>query len=196
MANDKYSILIIIGPSGAGKSTILNRIMEQTDKVKIHPTYTTRPKRKNEISNYNEHIFISENKFDELEKTNEFIEVIKLFGLPYRYGLKKLKLDENKVNIVMLRQSVLGLMKRHYPKSTIYQIEADYELIKDRLNERINEGDDIGSRLIIYQDEVNKGRKFASRIIKNNSLIEKASYDLMNYLKIDFANVYDTILMK
>ena len=39
MADDKYSILIIIGPSGAGKSTILNHIMKQTDKIKLHPTY-------------------------------------------------------------------------------------------------------------------------------------------------------------
>jgi guanylate kinase len=181
------NLLIIIGPSGVGKSSILNDVMENCDDIVVHPTYTTRPIRKNETSKFNEHIFLSDEEFDKLESNNEFIEVVQLFELPYRYGLKKIKAEKGKLNIVMLRQSVMGLMQKHYPEGIVYQIEADYEKVGHRLKQRTRKGDNLGTRLKIYDDEIRKGREIANRIIKNNTTLRVASFDFIDNLNKDFA---------
>ena len=89
----------------------------------------------------------------------------------------------------MLRQSVMGLMQKHYPGGIVYQIEADYEKVGHRLKQRTRKGDNLGTRLKIYDDEIRKGREIANRIIKNNTTLGVASFDFIDNLNKDFAYV-------
>lgn len=82
--NDKKYLLIASGPSGVGKDTIINRIIDNFNKI---VTTTTRPKREGEIDGIN-YFFTTVEKFVEGIKNNEFAEYIEGFSGKY-YGTKK-----------------------------------------------------------------------------------------------------------
>src|SRR5436305_590449 len=85
-------VVVFIGPSGSGKSTVVRELASR-GLVTVHPTWTTRPRRADEQQGSLEHRFVSDGEFDELCRRGCFIETVRLFGLPYRYGLPPLAGD-------------------------------------------------------------------------------------------------------
>lgn len=75
-------MICIVGASGSGKDTLLN-IFEKLGFKRV-VSHTTRPKRSGEINGVNYH-FVSEEKFDQLEKDGQFVETTK-YHL-WRYGV-------------------------------------------------------------------------------------------------------------
>lgn len=177
-------VLIIIGPSGAGKSTIIRHLYEK-GLIRINPTWTTRPPRPNEETEGIEHKFVSEEKFNDKLLEGYFLEVVEMFGLPYRYGVPKFRPSTpSKISLVMLRASLIPLLNKHYTTYTIYQIEDDLHKVKERLIARQQHGENMGTRLEDYEKEVQAGRKLAKRIFVNNqnsgqiaTQIEKAMFE-------------------
>lgn len=96
-----YKLLAIIGESGTGKDTILKKIVH--DSILYHNinfneivSYTSRPKRENEVNgiNYN---FISEEEFKNLIDDDTMLEFT-VFNNWY-YGTALSGLKEDKINI-------------------------------------------------------------------------------------------------
>ena len=79
----KNKIIIISSPSGAGKTTICKYLLKKMNNLDLSISYTTRPIRINEI-NGKDYFFINNNKFNELDKKDLFIETAKNFN--YLYG--------------------------------------------------------------------------------------------------------------
>lgn len=68
-------IFYIMGPSSTGKDTVYNKLLERSeDKLQKIVMYTTRPIRKEEIQGSSYH-FVSEKKLEEIQKTEDFIEL-------------------------------------------------------------------------------------------------------------------------
>ena len=65
-------LLVLTGRSGTGKDTVAQYLKGQHDFERI-VTYTTRPKRKNEVDGVDYH-FISEKEFKQKEKEGFFLE--------------------------------------------------------------------------------------------------------------------------
>ena len=76
--NKSGMMFILSSPSGAGKTTLTKKLSENNPNFAISVSYTTRKPRPNEI-NGKDYVFIDENKFNELIKTNSFFEHAKIF---------------------------------------------------------------------------------------------------------------------
>ena len=79
---ESNKIIIISSPSGAGKTTICKMILKKYKNINLSVSYTTRPRRKNEI-NKKDYFFINKEKFIELKNKNYFIETAVNFGNHY-----------------------------------------------------------------------------------------------------------------
>lgn len=189
MKGNKF--LITIGPSGVGKTTIVTALRDK-QLLEVVPSWTTRPPRPGEDDNSAEHIFISEEEFDQKSSEGFFIDEVTMFGLPYRYGLPKISeslINSNdKIVTVMLRASLVPLFAKHYPDYVIYQFEDSHERIEQRLNDRMLHGEQLGSRLENYEQEVAAGREVASRVFVNTLTIDDIVTQVEHALDKDFGN--------
>jgi guanylate kinase len=180
-------LLIIIGPSGAGKSSAVQSLVSR-GVVEVTPSWTTRPARGGEAESSVEHIFVSEAAFDEQHKQRAFLEVVQLFGLPYRYGLPRIpEPSSGRVPLIMLRAPLLPMVPAHYASAVIYQIEDDLANVTKRLQAREAEGHQLGTRLEDYTKEVEFGSRAAHRTFTNNAGIEELADALAAAIREDFA---------
>ena len=60
---DSGVLIILSGPSGSGKDTVLNKLTENRDDIKISISMTTRQKRNDEIDGLN-YYFVSREHFE------------------------------------------------------------------------------------------------------------------------------------
>ncbi len=184
-----HPILVIIGPSGAGKSH-LARNLEKTGVIELNKSWTTRPMRQGETAESSEHVHVPDEIFLEKARAGFFLDYLKLFGLPYYYGMPKLEQkDPAKAPCIILRANVLPLLQKYYDNSTIYQIETILEIATSRLKDRGDTDREIKGRLSTYEQEIKLGRVQADRIFKNehqdtSELLEK----ILKCIKQDFPN--------
>ena len=78
----KGMMFILSSPSGAGKTTLTKKIAENNKNFTISISHTTRTPRPNEI-NGKDYEFVSEQKFNDLVRGNNFFEHANIFGNYY-----------------------------------------------------------------------------------------------------------------
>ena len=135
-----------------------------------------------------EHRFVTEDGFSELERAGFFLEVVRPFGLPYRYGLPRVDPPPTgRVPAIMVRAPLMPLVVRHFPDHVVYQIEDAYERVRERLVERGRPSPELGTRLSRYEEERAAGRSVAARVFLNTSSIEKVLGAVAHAIAHDFA---------
>ena len=82
-------LLVVSGPSGVGKSTITNKLRAD-ERFWISVSVTTRRIRTGEVDGVDYH-FVSDGKFEEMIKANEFLEFAEFAGA--KYGTPKKAVD-------------------------------------------------------------------------------------------------------
>lgn len=155
-------VLVFIGPSGAGKSTLINHL--QANGI-VEPTYswTTRPRRKSELTGPTDHHFVAEEEFAELQRTDFFLEVIEMYG--HRYGLPKVEApDANRVPLISVRATLMPLVSKHFPDHVVYHFESDYQTAIERLRSRGGSGEEMQARVRGYEEEIVIGRQVCDRM--------------------------------
>jgi len=83
-------LLVVSGPSGVGKSTITNRLRAD-ERFWISVSVTTRIMRTGEVDGI-DYIFVSEDKFNQMIKANDFLEWADFAGS--KYGTPKKAVEE------------------------------------------------------------------------------------------------------
>ncbi|MEA2843364.1 MAG: Guanylate kinase [Actinomycetota bacterium] len=163
-------VLAVIGPSGSGKSTAV-RELHRLGVVTVTPSWTTRPRRSEEADGSLEHRFVSEREFTALDGAGFFLEVVRPFDLPFRYGLPQVdEPADGSVPAVMVRAPLVPLVARHFPDHVVYQVEDAYDRARERiLAGRHEPGPSLGTRLDGYEDERLLGRALATRVFVNAS---------------------------
>lgn len=178
-------VLVIIGPSASGKSSLV-RSLHQRGLVKVHPTWTTRPRRHDEVAGAPEHRFVSEEVFDDLAAQGFFLDTVQLFGLPYRYGLPPLTPSSaGPLDVVMLRAPLVARFARFVPHHLVYQIEGDPERTSDRLVGRGCSPVELAGRLIDNDREVRCGRRMADRVFVNDGPLDALVHAVAAALRSD-----------
>src|SRR5262249_6138980 len=78
-------LFIVSAPSGAGKTTLVERLVEQTPRLRMSRSYTSRPARAGETDgvDYN---FVSRERFEAMIAAGEFLEWAALYGHLYGTG--------------------------------------------------------------------------------------------------------------
>jgi guanylate kinase len=83
MSSDRRGLLFVVSaPSGTGKTTLVERLVERVDSLKMSRSYTSRPAREGECDgvDYN---FITREQFDARIARGEFLEWADVFGNLY-----------------------------------------------------------------------------------------------------------------
>jgi len=165
-------VLVVIGPSASGKSTAV-RELHRRGVVRVHPTWTTRPRRPDETDGTVEHRFVTDALFDELEAAGFFLGTVTLPGLPYRYALPKVTLrDDGPIDTVMARAPFIDHFARYFPDRLVYEIEDTIERARARLVDRGSDEREIEARLAGHRSEVEAGRAIASRSFVNDGPLD------------------------
>lgn len=167
-------LLVIIGPSGSGKSSAA-RLLVSRGLVRVHPTWTTRPRRSDEHFGTPEHRFVDDATFDALVDAGFFLDSVSLFGLPYRYGLPPIRRSSDlRVDTVMLRAPLVQRFKCVVTDPTVVvQIEDDPQQISDRLHQRAGTALELRCRLDDNERETAAGRAVADRVLVNDGTLDE-----------------------
>ncbi len=178
-------VLVVLGPSGSGKSTVV-RELHRRGLIAVTPTWTTRPRRPDEAQDSVEHRFVDEREFAVRRGAGRFLETVRMFGLPYEYGLPVVERPgDGRVPTLIARAPVMPLVVRHYPDHLAYQVEDRFDRVRDRLAARGPA--DLGTRLERYEDERRLGRAVAHRVFFNTRSVGDLVDAIAAALAEDFA---------
>ncbi|MDQ3981811.1 MAG: hypothetical protein M3271_03915 [Actinomycetota bacterium] len=179
-------VLVFIGPSGSGKSTLVRELHDRGI-VDVMPSWTTRPRRREEAGEGVEHRFVSDAEFGRLEASGFFLEAVEMFGS--RYGLPAITTSHaGSIPAIVVRAPLLRLVAKHFPDHVVYQIESDLETVSRRLRRRGADAD-MPARLAGYAGELVLGRERADRIFDSGGLPEDAVRDVQRAIEDDFAPI-------
>ncbi|MEZ5143261.1 MAG: hypothetical protein R2726_12195 [Acidimicrobiales bacterium] len=165
-------VVVVIGPSAVGKSTAV-RACAAAGVVRVHPTWTTRPRRRGEVPPDVEHRFVSDVVFDAWAAAGCFAAVAALPGLPHRYGLPVLHpSDHGPVDLVMARAATVGLLRQLGLDVVVVQVEAEVDVAADRLRARGLGETEVAARLGTFDTELRAGRRVADCVVVNDGDVD------------------------
>ena len=178
-------VLTLIGPSGTGKSSIA-RELARRGLVRVQPTWTTRPRRRDEAGGVLEHRFVTEAVFGELVDADFFVGVVQLPGLPFRYGLPRLgPPTDDRVTTVLARAPFVPPLSRQVPQLLVYLIDDTSARAEQRILERGSGSVDVAARLSAHDAEAVRGRQVADRIFVNRGRLDELVDDVGGALRAD-----------
>lgn len=157
-------IIIISGPQGVGKTTIVNEFLKRNQNFSLSVSYTTRGKRKDE-KNGVEYEFVSIDKFNELETSNFFMEVISFNGNKYATPISNIKAYTILNVTASAIENFLNILQDQ-TYITIF-LTADFDEIINRLKGRQDE--DVYNKIKEINHQMSYKNKF-QYIIENHNI--------------------------
>jgi guanylate kinase len=180
-----HRVLVVIGPSASGKSSVM-RELHRRGVIRVHPTWTDRPRRHDEHSGSVEHRFVSDAAFDRLCAQGFFLKTAALSGLPYRYGLPPLPAPvSGSIDGIILRASFVDGLAQVFPDQLVYQIEDTAERARERLLRRGCAAVELSARLDDHHREIAAGRRVAHRVVVNDRPLPALADAVASALRID-----------
>ncbi|MBE7074720.1 MAG: guanylate kinase [Clostridiales bacterium] len=166
-------LIIISGSAGVGKNTVITKLLEKYNNLKLLQTCTTRPPRNTDSAMHNPYIYLTKEQFEQKIKNGELFEFEEIHQ--NYYGMLNSSLDQiakDKENNYIKDIGVLGqknikcALKNRAKVLSIFLTAPKDELIK-RLKER---GDhDIDLRISRMEFELSYAKNYDA-IIENTNL--------------------------
>lgn len=171
---DNGIVIVLSGPSGAGKSTILKKLLETDENIKLSISSTTRKMRPGEVNGVN-YDFLSVEEFKSLIDNDEMIEYAMYCDNYYGTPKKPVKSMCEKGYDVVLEIEVNGAMQIKQKVSDavmIFLMPPSYNELINRLVSRDTEPDDIiKKRMDIALDEIKMAVQY-DYIVVNDDIDE------------------------
>ncbi|MEO1563497.1 MAG: phosphonate metabolism protein/1,5-bisphosphokinase (PRPP-forming) PhnN [Pseudomonadota bacterium] len=126
-------LIMVVGPSGAGKDSILALVKAAMPDLVFVRRTITRPA----DDGFEDHVPVSDDEFEALSKTGEFLMEWAANGL--RYGIpKSVSADLARGNRVVFNGSrgALPQIAEAYPDIFVLSIEVSKDVLRDRLERR------------------------------------------------------------
>lgn len=168
----KGNVIVISAPSGTGKTTICRKLLKINKNLTFSVSYTTRPKRRNEIDG-RDYFFVSKEKFLKMIKNNEFLEWAKVYKNYYGTSKKQVIKTINSGKDILLDIDVQGgkNIKKVFPEGIfIFLLPPSWNELKNRLKKRAqNSIQEINYRLENVEHEL-KYIKYYDYILINDNL--------------------------
>ncbi len=172
---DKGILIIFSGPSGSGKGTVLGKLLEKRDDVKISVSMTTREKRAGEIDGVH-YYYVNREYFEKKIADNKMLEFAEYAD--NLYGTPKDPVDEMlKAGLaVILEIEVQGAEKirKIYPDAvSIFLTPPSTAVLEERLRGRNTEDEEtVNHRLVIAREEIRRAVEYDYIVI--NDTVENA----------------------
>ena len=166
-------LVIISGPSGSGKSTVVQKLLEESElPLLLSVSATTRPPRLGEENGKN-YIFLSNDEFQKLRHSGEFLECKEVFGRGYWYGTLRNVVSSglNEGKWVVLEIDVQGALAvlQDYPQAiTIFVHPGSMAELERRLRNRGTETQEsIQRRLDVAAEELALRHHYTHEVIND-----------------------------
>lgn len=150
-------LFIVSAPSGAGKTTLVERLVEQTTRLKMSRSYTSRPARQGETDgvDYN---FVSRDRFESMIAAGEFLEWADVFGNLYGTAdaeTERVLAAGTDVVLVIDVQGARQVRRRNAVATTIFVMPPSSATLEQRLRGRSKDSEaTIRRRLDVAKAEV------------------------------------------
>ena len=147
-------LFVISAPSGAGKTSLVKALLERDPALAVSISHTTRPRRPTEEEG-REYFFVTRQQFQELLKSDAFLEHAKVFDNDYGTGKatvarllgagRKVILEIDWQGARQVRESAPGC-------TTIFILPPSRAILEERLRNRRTDSDAVIARRL--QDAV------------------------------------------
>jgi guanylate kinase len=188
----KPKLIVFSAPSGAGKSSLIKNIIEKsTGDIELSISATTRPPRDGE-EHGRDYFFISDEEFNELRRSDSFIEHANVHG--YQYGTLKSFVDEkiqNGISIILdIDVQGFNLIRNAIEHNlSIFIIPPSIKELRKRLTSRgLDSSDVIEKRLSNAKTELKYAEQYDYIVL--NDLFENTLSELVSIIN-DENYIYD-----
>jgi guanylate kinase len=173
-------LLVVSGPSGVGKSTITNRLRAD-ERFWISVSVTTRVMRTGEVDGI-DYIFVSEDKFNQMIKDNDFLEWADFAGSKYGTPKKAVEeaLQDGKNVILEIELNGARQVRKNSKNAILIFIEPpSWEELTARLINRGTESEQsTQARLDRAKEELSAAAEFDHVVI--NHQVEQSVAELVS----------------
>jgi len=156
-------VYIISAPSGSGKSTLVNQVRQIVPGLKFSISYTTRLPRTGEQDG-REYFFVARTEFEDMIRSNEFLEHADVFGNCYGTARRFLREAAQEGKDLLLDIDVQGAaqIKEKIPAAvSIFVLPPNRRELEKRLRHRSLDTDDvIQTRLVTASREIENYCKY------------------------------------
>ena len=130
-------LFIISGASGVGKGTVLNAVMQRREDLEFSVSATTRDPRPSEVEGVH-YYFITHEKFEDMIRSNAFIEYNLHANACYGTPLKQLEEKLARSNVILdIEPKGAAIVHRQRPDATmIFIMPPSLEELERRLRGR------------------------------------------------------------
>ena len=180
----KPKLIVFSAPSGAGKSSLIKNIIEKsTGDIELSISATTRPPRNGE-EHGRDYFFISDEEFNELRRSDSFIEHANVHG--YQYGTLKSFVDEkiqNGISIILdIDVQGFNLIRNAIEHNlSIFIIPPSIKELRKRLTSRgLDSSDVIEKRLSNAKTELKYAEQYDYIVL--NDLFENTLSELVSII--------------
>ena len=142
------TVFIISAPSGSGKSTLVNHLMGTVPNLMFSVSYTTRPRRGQEVEGQNYH-FVSREAFEEMLSRDEFLESAQVFGNYYgtHRGVLEQARDLGKDLVLDIDVQGARQLKAKIPAAvTVFILAPSRVVLEQRLRLRSEDREEVIAR--------------------------------------------------
>jgi len=173
-------LLVVSGPSGVGKSTITNRLRAD-ERFWISVSVTTRLMRTGEVDGI-DYIFVTEDKFNQMIKDNDFLEWADFAGSKYGTPMKAVEeaLQDGKNVILEIELNGARQVRKNSKNAILIFIEPpSWEELTARLINRGTESEQsTQARLDRAKEELSAAAEFDYVVI--NHQVEQSVAELVS----------------
>lgn len=168
-------LIVFSGPSGAGKDTILKKLLESSQNIKLSISATTRSPRTGEQDGIDYH-FLTKEKFLQLIEKDEMLEHAEYCGNFYGTPSAPIKNWMNGGNDVILEIEVQGgsqIKKKRPDCVSIFILPPSIQELEKRLRARNTENEEtIQKRMAVAREEIKLAKNYDYVVI--NDTVENA----------------------
>ena len=161
-------LVILSGSSGVGKNTVINRLMEDDDRLELLTTVTTRAMREGE-SQWNPYYFVSADEFQAMIDRGEMVEYCKIHENYYGTNRKILE-EKTALGTILIKdidvEGTMALTKALPDVVSIY-LTIDKETLRERLVGRGETQIDLRLKRYDYEETM---RAHYQHVIYNDDL--------------------------
>jgi guanylate kinase len=173
-------LVIISSPSGAGKTTLARRLLAEFPQVEFSVSYTTRPRRKNEVDGRDYH-FVDDDRFDRMIEAGQFAEWAHVHGNRYGTGRETVERALAGGRDVVFDVDWQGgdSLSARWPDDSlkVFVLPPDLRTLEDRLRRRATDADEVIQRRLRKAFEEIAHHTDYDYIIVNENLDD--AYDLL-----------------
>lgn len=178
------NIFIISAASGTGKTTLVSRLVNHHDDIRVSVSHTTRQPRQGE-QHGKQYYFVSQEQFMQLVGQGVFLEHAQVFGNYYGTSILEVRELINQGFDVILEIDVQGAaqVRRALPTAiSIFILPPSIAVLEERLrNRQTDNNETINRRLNEAKNEIQQAVEF-EYIILNNDLLE-AENNLLHIIR-------------